>query len=92
MEKHETEDRSIQCSFCGKSDAYVKRLIAGPNVHICNECVDLCTEIIAEDWHEGMDYSPHAIGTVESEMSVSALRIALRQYDAAARIIVRLKE
>lgn len=44
------DDRKhLQCSFCGKSQDQVKRLIAGPNVYICDECVTLCSEIISED-------------------------------------------
>lgn len=44
------DDRKhLQCSFCGKSQDQVKRLIAGPNVYICDECVLLCSEIISED-------------------------------------------
>lgn len=44
------DDRKhLQCSFCGKSQDQVKRLIAGPNVYICDECVVLCSEIITED-------------------------------------------
>jgi len=39
----------LACSFCGKSQEQVKKLIAGPRVYICDECVDLCTEILAED-------------------------------------------
>jgi len=41
--------RSIECSFCGKKEDEVARLIAGPTVYICNECVDLCIEIIWGD-------------------------------------------
>ena len=40
----------LKCSFCGKGQDEVKKLIAGPSVFICNECVDLCNEIIAEEW------------------------------------------
>jgi ATP-dependent Clp protease ATP-binding subunit ClpX len=39
----------LYCSFCGKSDQEVKRLIAGPKVFICDECVDICNHIIADD-------------------------------------------
>ncbi len=42
----------LKCSFCGKGQDEVKKLIAGPSVYICNECVDLCNEIIAEEWEE----------------------------------------
>jgi len=40
-------DNRLKCSFCGKSQDQVKKLIAGPGVYICDECVDLCSEIIA---------------------------------------------
>jgi ATP-dependent protease Clp ATPase subunit len=40
----------LKCSFCGKSQTEVKKIIAGPaGVHICDECIDLCNEIIVED-------------------------------------------
>jgi len=42
-------DGSSQCSFCGKAKSEVDRLIAGPGVYICNECVGLCNEIIEEE-------------------------------------------
>jgi ATP-dependent Clp protease ATP-binding subunit ClpX len=42
-------DGSSQCSFCGKATSEAVRLIAGPGVFICNKCVGLCNEIIAEE-------------------------------------------
>jgi ATP-dependent Clp protease ATP-binding subunit ClpX len=42
----------LKCSFCGKSQKQVKKLIAGPGVYICDECIDLCTEIIEEELAE----------------------------------------
>ena len=39
----------LNCSFCGKAQNEVKKLIAGPSVYICNECVDLCNDIIEEE-------------------------------------------
>ncbi|MDG2007945.1 MAG: ATP-dependent Clp protease ATP-binding subunit ClpX [Alphaproteobacteria bacterium] len=44
-----TDDKKISCSFCGKSQEEVKKLIAGPSVYICNECVILCKDILVED-------------------------------------------
>jgi ATP-dependent Clp protease ATP-binding subunit ClpX len=43
------DKKQLQCSFCGKSQDQVKRLIAGPNVYICDECINLCSEIISEE-------------------------------------------
>jgi ATP-dependent Clp protease ATP-binding subunit ClpX len=40
---------SISCSFCGMSRTAVKKIIAGPGVYICNECIDLCNDIILEE-------------------------------------------
>jgi hypothetical protein len=39
----------IHCNFCGRSTREVKKMIAGPNVFICDECIDLCVDIIRED-------------------------------------------
>lgn len=43
-------DKNLNCSFCGKNQDEVKKLIAGPSVYICNECVDLCNEILREEF------------------------------------------
>ncbi|MDQ1320226.1 MAG: ATP-dependent Clp protease ATP-binding subunit ClpX [Actinomycetota bacterium] len=45
----------LKCSFCGKSQKQVKKLIAGPGVYICDECIDLCNEIIEEELADGDD-------------------------------------
>jgi ATP-dependent Clp protease ATP-binding subunit ClpX len=45
----------LKCSFCGKSQKQVKKLIAGPGVYICDECIDLCNEIIEEELSESSD-------------------------------------
>ena len=46
-----TEDMNkLHCSFCGKTQDQVKKLIAGPNVYICDECIDLCSDIIEEEY------------------------------------------
>ena len=56
-EKKDQKDHTtpLKCSFCGKGQDEVKKLIAGPSVFICNECVDLCNEIIAEEWEEAKE-------------------------------------
>ena len=47
------EDRGrLKCSFCGKTQEQVRRLVAGPGVYICDECIELCREIIEEDYSE----------------------------------------
>ena len=47
----------LKCSFCGKSQKQVKKLIAGPGVYICDECIDLCNEIIEEELSENAEFS-----------------------------------
>jgi ATP-dependent Clp protease ATP-binding subunit ClpX len=44
-----TSDKDLRCSFCGKDKETVKKFISGPNVYICNECISLCNEILAEE-------------------------------------------
>lgn len=52
MEKRGVTEANLRCSFCGKSREQVRKLIAGPTVYICDECVGLCNEIMAEEWQE----------------------------------------
>jgi ATP-dependent Clp protease ATP-binding subunit ClpX len=48
-------DESLKCSFCGKGQREVRKLIAGPTVYICDECVNLCNEIMAEEFESSFD-------------------------------------
>jgi ATP-dependent Clp protease ATP-binding subunit ClpX len=48
----------LKCSFCGKSQKQVKKLIAGPGVYICDECIDLCNEIIEEEFSDSPELVP----------------------------------
>ncbi len=53
MAKRSSEKtEALRCSFCGKSQEEVRKLIAGPQVYICDECVELCNEIMMEEWNE----------------------------------------
>jgi ATP-dependent Clp protease ATP-binding subunit ClpX len=58
MAKH--DDSRLKCSFCGKTQDQVKKLIAGPEVYICDECVDLCNEILDEEFFETKDTDAEA--------------------------------
>lgn len=51
------EGKNLYCSFCGKAQKDVKKLVAGPGVYICDECVKLCNEIVAEDWQEEREFA-----------------------------------
>ena len=50
MAKKNSTAGNYRCSFCGKSQEEVKKLIAGPTVYICDECIELCNEIMVEEW------------------------------------------
>ncbi|SFE57873.1 ATP-dependent Clp protease ATP-binding subunit ClpX [Thermoanaerobacter thermohydrosulfuricus] len=54
MAKYDNQ-KQLKCSFCGKTQDQVKRLVAGPGVYICDECIELCQEIINEEFEEDMD-------------------------------------
>ena len=49
MPRKKTDGEGLKCSFCNKSQRDVRKLIAGPTVYICDECVDICLDIIAEE-------------------------------------------
>ncbi|MCD5410869.1 MAG: ATP-dependent Clp protease ATP-binding subunit ClpX [Clostridiales bacterium] len=49
------DKKHLKCSFCGKTQEQVKRLIAGPNVYICDECIELCQEIIIDEFADNFD-------------------------------------
>jgi ATP-dependent Clp protease ATP-binding subunit ClpX len=55
MQRKDDSSDDLLCSFCGKSQDEVKKLIAGPSVYICDECIQLCNEIIAEDYGQEAD-------------------------------------
>lgn len=54
MAKHNDEKNQLKCSFCGKTQEQVKKLVAGPGVYICDECIELCNEIIEEELSEDL--------------------------------------
>ena len=49
MSRDSSNNSSLRCSFCSKSQSEVRKLIAGPNVYICDECIEICTDIISEE-------------------------------------------
>ena len=75
----------LKCSFCGKSQKQVKKLIAGPGVYICDECIDLCNEIIEEELAETSDVS---LGELPSPREIySFLNDYIVGQDQAKRIL-----
>jgi ATP-dependent Clp protease ATP-binding subunit ClpX len=56
-----SEDTRLKCSFCGKTQDQVKKLIAGPGVYVCDECVDLCNEILDEELFDANTQAPAAV-------------------------------
>ena len=55
------DKKQLKCSFCGKNQDQVKRLIAGPGVYICDECIELCSEIIADEFEETVEFDNKAL-------------------------------
>ena len=53
-------DKLIRCSFCGKTQGQVRRILSGPNAYICNECVDLCSTLLHEEMYEAEDRATEA--------------------------------
>ncbi len=56
MANYVDDQKQLKCSFCGKAQEQVRRLVAGPGVYICNECIELCKEIIEEDYQDASTF------------------------------------
>ena len=50
------DKKQLKCSFCGKTQEQVRRLVAGPGVYICDECIELCQEIIEEEFEDASEF------------------------------------
>ena len=74
MFKFGDEKGQLKCSFCGKMQEQVKKLIAGPGVYICDECIELCNEIIEEEFTEEHDIE------LDSVPKPKEIREALDEY------------
>jgi ATP-dependent Clp protease ATP-binding subunit ClpX len=84
--KKRDDNANLSCSFCGKSQKEVKKLIAGPTVYICDECIELCNDIIAEEY--GQEETTAAPASVLKPKEIKA---ALDEYviaqDQAKKIL-----
>ncbi|AFM02024.1 MULTISPECIES: ATP-dependent Clp protease ATP-binding subunit ClpX [Desulfitobacterium] len=74
MAKYNDEKNQLKCSFCGKTQDQVKKLVAGPGVYICDECIELCNEIIEEELNEDLGME---IGDIPKPKEIRAI---LDQY------------
>ncbi|MBD0307319.1 MAG: ATP-dependent protease ATP-binding subunit ClpX [Microcoleus sp. T1-bin1] len=76
-------DSHLKCSFCGKSQEQVRKLIAGPGVYICDECVDLCNEILDEELFDSSAVPPAAVApkqeTTQKRRPTSGKSMSLSQ-------------
>jgi len=90
MSKENDNDTILYCSFCGKSQSEVRKLIAGPSVYMCNECVDLCNDIIKEE--NAQDEQNSGDNSTERKLpKPKEIKAALDEYvigqDKAKRIL-----
>ena len=75
------EDRNVRCSFCGKKQDQVERLIAGQGAYICNECVELCVSILGDEYAPQEQTAPSREHTMQERLPKPAeMRAVLDQY------------
>src|SRR5687767_9328045 len=83
-------DHGLKCSFCGKHQKTVKKLIAGPGVYICDECIDLCVQIIEEEANGTPSKLEPRESTIEEELDrMVSLRDSREQVDQEVAAAVR---
>ncbi len=88
-------DSHLKCSFCGKSQEQVRKLIAGPGVYICDECVDLCNEILDEELFDSSAAAPHPVPRreqVPEKRKTRSVNITLNQIPKPREIKKYLDE
>ena len=61
-------DAHLKCSFCGKAQDQVRKLIAGPGVYVCDECIDLCNEILDEELIDSQTKTNHNAPSVKKKL------------------------
>jgi len=72
-------DKNVKCSFCGKAQESVKRIVAGPGVYICDECIGVCKNIVEEDIMDDDDLS-YTLGEVEELPNPAQIKSILDEY------------
>ena len=80
--------QALKCSFCGKSQKQVIKLIAGPGVYICDECIELCVEIIDEEKVEKLETKPEEYLPLPKEINQSLNEFIIGQEDAKKTLSV----
>ena len=80
--------QALKCSFCGKSQKQVIKLIAGPGVYICDECIELCVEIIEEEKVEKLDTVPEEYLPIPKEINQSLNEFIIGQDEAKKTLSV----
>ena len=80
--------QALKCSFCGKSQKQVIKLIAGPGVYICDECIELCVEIIDEEKVEKLETTPEEYLPLPKEINQSLNEFIIGQEDAKKTLSV----
>ena len=86
-DNNKEEDKLLYCSFCGKNQNEVRKLIAGPSVYICNECIDLCNDIIKEEISESTESEEEGF-PVPIEIKASLDEYVIGQEDAKKSLSV----
>ena len=79
MARNDDKTKNVKCSFCGKTQENVRKIVAGPGVYICDECIGICKNIVEEDVYddEALDYT---LGEEEELPNPEQIKKILDEY------------
>ncbi len=89
MPKNNNDTKNVKCSFCGKKQESVKKIVAGPGVYICDECIGICKNIVEEDAFDDEDDIQYTLGEEEELPNPEQIKKILDEYVIGQEIAKR---
>lgn len=85
MARNDNRTKNVKCSFCGKTQENVRRIVAGPGVYICDECIGVCKNIVEADAYDEDEALDYTLGEEEELPNPEQIKKILDEYVIRSR-------